>query len=76
MNELFQIEESKSPRLRWMDKHGVWTQKTNAEEYEDPEHAWKAQAAGYVGFGPTEDDAIVELARLMGIALWNEEGAV
>lgn len=63
MNELFNIPEVKSPRLKWLDQHGVWTRKTSPNEYEDPEHAWKAEAAGYAGFGPDEDSAIVDLAK-------------
>lgn len=73
MNDnLFDIPESKSPRLLWMEKHGVWTSKTNFVDFEQPEHAWKAEAAGKIGVGPTEDDAIVDLAKIMNLKLWNE----
>jgi hypothetical protein len=72
MSELFEIKETKSPRLLWMDKHGVWTEKTKFVDFDQPEHAWTATAAGQVGVGPTEDDAIVDLAKHMGIKLWNE----
>jgi len=78
MNELFEITGSKSPRLLWMDMHGVWA---GVVEYDhagptEPEDRWQATAAGLTGTGPTEDAAIVELAKRMGINLWNEEGAV
>jgi len=73
---LFAVEESKSPRLQWMDKHGVWTKRSEFVDFHQPEAAWTATAAGLTGTGPTEDAAIVELAKRMGIKLWMEEGAV
>lgn len=75
MSELFNIPEVKSPRLKWLDRHGVWTGKV---EYDhagptEPEDKWQATAAGKEGRGPTEDASIVELAKKMGIKLWNEQ---
>ena len=70
MSELFQIEETKSLRLQWMDFHGVRTSEIHSH---NPNAAWKAEAAGHDVFGPTEDAAIVELAKKMGIKLWNEQ---
>ncbi len=72
MTELFTIPESKSPRLLWMDKHGVWTRKTEFVDFHMPEFAWTAEAAGITGAGPTEDDAIVDLAKVLKIKLWME----
>jgi hypothetical protein len=72
MSELFNIPDSKSPRLRWMDMHGVWTRKTQFVDFVQEESAWTAEAAGRIGTGPTEDDAIVDLAKKMKIRLWNE----
>ena len=70
MNDnLFDLPESKSPRLQWMDKHGIWT-----EERPDVEECnrWKASAAGMHGFGIFEIDALTELAGKMKIKLWNQ----
>lgn len=65
MSELFDIPESKSPRLLWLEKHGIWTSKA--------ESGWQATAAGIVCKGhETEDDAIVNLSVRMGIKLWNK----
>ena len=65
MNDnLFDIPETKSPRLIWMDRHGVWTQELNGK--------WIATASIFDGRGDTENDAIVNLAKKMVIKLWNE----
>ena len=69
MNELFQIEETKSPRLKWLDQHGVWTAEITLR---GKFQWWEATAAGIIGKGETEDAAIVELAKNMEIKLWNE----
>jgi len=74
MNELFTIPESKSPRLLWIDKHGVWTMEI---EYDhagptEPEDRWMATAAGIEVRAESKDAAIVKLALKMGIPLWNE----
>lgn len=69
MTELFDIQESKSPRLLWMDKHGIYTMKYTLNETGKP---WNAEAAGYVCSGETEDDAIFSLAEKLQLRLWNE----
>ena len=71
-DNLFEIPETPSPRLQWMRKHGVKTEKTEFVDFHQPEHAWKAESAGMVGVGPTEDDAIVDLAKKNNLKLWNE----
>lgn len=77
MNELFQITESKSPRLLWMEKHGVLTSTATDCAYDPPLVTNHASATViFVGKGETKDAAIVDLAKRMGIPLWNEEGAV
>lgn len=69
MSELFNIPEQKSPRLQWLDKHGIWTcEVTLRGKFQ----WWEATASGIIGKGATEDDAIVDLAKQMGIKLWNE----
>jgi len=72
--ELFDsLPPTLSPRLQWIEKHGVWTKRSEFVDFHQPEAAWTATAAGLTGTGPTEDAAIVELAKRMGIKLWMEE---
>ena len=61
--ELFTIELSLSPRLIWMDRHGIWTQEISGK--------WIATAAIFEARGDTENDALAGIAELMGIELWN-----
>lgn len=66
---LFDLPESKSPRLMWMEKHGVWTAEiTMRGRFQ----WWEATSNGITGKGATEDDAIVDLAIKLEIKLWNE----
>ena len=67
MNELFQIEETKSPRLKWLDQHGVWIFKPKS-----PGQQWTATAKGLEGRGDDDHEAIADLAKQMGELLWNE----
>jgi hypothetical protein len=71
MSELFDIPQSLSPRLSWMDEHGIWTRKIGLNA-EDSSEMWQAEASGFTARGPDEDSAIVALAQMMGIKLWNE----
>lgn len=69
MTDLFTIPESKSPRLLWMERHGVQTSS-------DPTNKsyWMAHGSRKgSGFGSTEEDAIIQYALCAGIKLWNEE---
>ena len=70
MSELFDIPETKSPRLKWIDKHGVWVAEITLTG--SITRWWEATAAGITTKGATEDEAIVNLAKKMGIKLWNE----
>ena len=68
MNELFEIPECKSPRLRWMERYNIQTT-------DDPiTLGWMAfgKIEG-VGFGDTEEEAVLAYAKNAGIKLWNEE---
>jgi hypothetical protein len=78
MTELFDIPETKSPRLIWMDRHGikVIALRTDAKSF----NHWMAyrHEGDFISasaYGPTEDDAITSLAVKLGLRLWNEEGA-
>ena len=77
-----------SPRLRWMKKHGVHTEKLPDESglertwyawvgdfNEAIEHGGDDPNAGGYALAETEDDAILLIAKANGLRLWNEEEA-
>jgi hypothetical protein len=85
MSELFdaQMGEGKSPRLKWLEKHGLKTHDYGAA-FVSPETGhefgrWTCYLeSDYYTFskwanGETEADAIADWARLNGVRLWNEE---
>ena len=75
MSDLFHVEESKSPRLQWMEWYSVATRQTGTESDELGDcRRWIAENPFSLGYGHTEDEAIVQLALKLGIKLWNEEG--
>ncbi len=80
MSELFNIPETLSPRLRWMEKHGI-TIEDGGIDHDDGDECeitgnqcfryyaiCGEQAAG----GHTKDDAIIALAIKLQLRLWNE----
>lgn len=72
MSELFDIEESKSPRLAWIEKHQIVTLRGKPDSWA----AWinmRPTIDQTIGYGETEDEAVVSLAVKLGIRLWNEE---
>lgn len=79
-DELFQIDESLSPRLRWMQQHKFRTH--HAPWCEDsPWSAWHPENESEqglptdpeaCGYGMDEDEAIVDLAKKLNLKLWNE----
>ena len=81
-DELFSVPEVKSPRLRWIEKHGVEVKPTldwdpDAEdENGDVVHAWYASDDQWrhKHGGDTENDALAAWAIARGVRLWNEEG--
>jgi hypothetical protein len=69
---------TKSPKLLWMERHGITTKfipgSGNVESF------WLADymapnAAHYQDAGDTEEEALTALALAAGIKLWNEEVA-
>lgn len=77
MNELFDIPEQKSPRLLWLERHGIKTTRgEHYDEFEDKFFEWVAFIPDVDSeFGDTEDDALGKLCKNNGIKTWNEEGA-
>ena len=79
MKELFEIPETKSPRLLWLARHRIHTFQT--QMLSDKEQPWSAWSGDFqealdddcYGVGATEDDAIVNWAKGMRVKLWNEE---
>lgn len=84
MNDLlFEVPESKSPRLLWVEKNSIKTAvmpEAEADEIGEIPGRWGAmigvgalKEAGFIGYGNTEEDAILDLAIKLKIPLWNEE---
>lgn len=71
MNELFDMGECLSPRLRWMRDNGI-------RSYYNPDRtqAWQAITTWHgvevSERGDTEDEALVAIALRLRIKLWNE----
>jgi len=83
MSDLFPIEETLSPRLKWMRENDIDAQECEIHGYSfdrlvtRPQWvAWSkrkaTKAVARYEFGDTEDDAIVGLAKKLAIPLWNE----
>ena len=79
MTELFDIPETKSPRLLWLEKHGIKVA-APAKGHGTATNHWMAYQhdgdfISASGYGMNEDEAIAALAVKLGLRLWNEEGA-
>jgi len=68
MNELFNLEPSESPRLKWMRKHDINVNEINHNHYT------VTKGMKYVGQADSMDAALFLAAKRLGILLWNEEG--
>lgn len=78
------LQPSLSPRLAWMQRHGIKTARQNEDEDgnewfavicgpdEDPYDAAMSTGGQRIGLGETEDEALTALAKAAGIRLWNE----
>ena len=77
MNELFDIPETKSPRLKWMEAHliAVGENIFTPTHSDDFRHGYtrRADCATGSGYGNTDDEALVDLAKRQGWRLWNEQ---
>lgn len=86
---LFEMPVCESPRLKWLREHGVITKNnfnfkpTHSDDFRYG-YSWCAyvgngeeveiiRAEGCIGYGNTEQDAIVSLAIKRGWKLWNED---
>ena len=74
MNELFQIDPVKSPRMRWMERHYLTTQNTVDEHGHLLMSVYHGMAK--IATGETLDAALVAAAKSLNIRLWNEESLV
>jgi hypothetical protein len=70
MDELFQIEPTKSPKLKWMERHFLTVQITTLPM---PNVYQCKHGMTVVAHGETHDDALCNAARKLNIKLWNEE---
>jgi len=72
MIELFDIPESKSPRILWQERHEITCVETDLDR---PENRWQAMhpLTKTIVRGPTREDALAEIARKLNLKLWNEE---
>jgi hypothetical protein len=84
--ELFQVEPVLSPRLKWIQKHGVKIHYAGHLEekelkysawlpYNDTgdktEGLWSAVDAELVGYGDTEESALLHLMEIENLPHWN-----
>ena len=69
---LFDVAECKSPRLKWMEKHGIRTY-NNSEMSNQWMAIYSHGPDSQNARGDSEDDALVALALKMKIKTWKEE---
>ena len=82
IENLFDLPESKSPRLKWIEKHHLQTHQTpnwqpdTEDEFCDVVEAWYASDDNFEHNhgGETEDEALVAWAKARGKLTWMEEG--
>jgi hypothetical protein len=83
MDELFKIEESKSPRLKWLEASGITTH--YAPHMGEEGYTWCAWGKANdtdgngipddleaCGYGNSEDESIANLCQKIKKPLWNE----
>lgn len=86
-DELFQIDETLSPRFRWMREKNIEVVDSGIDHEPGDEceltgnrlyrfWAWqtckRTKTESASAGGDTEDEAIVELAKKLNLKLWNE----
>ncbi len=72
MTELFHIEPVLSPRLRWMEQHNITLR--HHEDSSAHHLNWSATDDAFkcFGWGETEEEALCQLARKLGLKHWSE----
>lgn len=72
MTSLFSLPESLSPRLKWIKRHQITL---SPSDVADTASRWVASVAYQMsqGAGVTQDEALTDLAKKLGVRLWNEE---
>ncbi len=77
MSDLFEIEESKSPRLvAWMKVHEIITAQWSQERWSAWRQVTYPASSDDVGYGTTEIESIRQLAMKLGVRVFDEEGEV
>ena len=72
-DNLFSVPETPSPRLLWMQRHGITTSPPFVTSEAHRDHWLASGKLGLpFGEGDTEDDALVDYAKRHGLKLWNE----
>ena len=66
--DLFPEDKALSPKLRWMEKHGV-----KIELLEEYGSKATSELYPHYGYGMNNDSAIEDWARMNGVRLWNED---
>ena len=75
--ELFNLPPSPSPRIKWMREHAIQTHYC-ADIEDGPWSAWTGSLADAIetedgmGYGMTEEDAVIDYAKNANLKLWNE----
>ncbi len=70
--DLFNLPETKSPRLKWMERHYLTVK--DSWNYDDDEPIFQClHGMKVIGEGLTEHDAVVAAAKSLNIKLWNEQ---
>lgn len=69
--ELFAIPEVKSPRLKWMERHGI--QVLHFPDSEDIDPFVATRLGKEVAKGGTAEWACYFAAKKLGLKTWNEE---
>lgn len=69
--ELFITPEVKSPRLKWMERHGI--QLLYFPDIESPDKHVATRFREEIAKGGTEEWACYFAAKKLGLKTWNEE---
>lgn len=73
MSELFEIEPSLSPRLKWIREHEIMITKITDCAYDPPKISYRAsKQVAIAAEGEGSDDAVINLAKKLNLKLWNE----